>query len=89
MATRARRISDTMFMAAARALADMSPTKKDPEANLLPPVTQLREVATAVAIAVAKQAQAEGLTDVPADRIEETVRNRMWSPRYLPYKRTG
>ena len=34
VATRARRISDTMFMAAARALADMSPAKKDPEANL-------------------------------------------------------
>jgi malate dehydrogenase (oxaloacetate-decarboxylating) len=89
VATRARRISDTMFMAAARALADMSPTKKDPEANLLPPVTQLREVATAVAIAVAKQAQAEGLTDVPPERIEEVVRNRMWSPKYLPYRRAA
>jgi malate dehydrogenase (oxaloacetate-decarboxylating) len=89
VATRARRISHAMFMAAARALAEMSPAKKDPNANLLPPVTALREVATAVAIAVAKQAQAEGLTDVPAPRIEDTVRDRMWSPRYLPYKRAG
>ena len=89
MATRAKRISDTMFMAAARALADMSPAKKDPSANLLPPVTALREVATAVAIAVAKQAQTEGLTNVPVVRIEETVRDRMWSPQYLPYKRAA
>jgi malate dehydrogenase (oxaloacetate-decarboxylating) len=87
VATQARRISDTMFMAAARALADMSPAKNDPDANLLPPVTALREVATAVAIAVAKEAQAEGLTDVPAERIEEVVRERMWSPRYMRYER--
>ncbi len=90
VATRARRISDTMFMAAAKALADMSPAKKDPNANLLPPVIALRDVATAVAIAVAKQAQAEGLTEVVAgDRIGQTVRDTMWLPRYLPYRRAA
>jgi malate dehydrogenase (oxaloacetate-decarboxylating) len=90
VATRARRISDTMFMAAAKALAEMSPAKKDPNANLLPPVTALREVATAVAIAVAKQAHAEGLTKgVAGERIEQTIRQTMWLPHYLPYRRAG
>ena len=89
VATRARRISDAMFMAAARALADMSPARSDPDANLLPPVTALRDVAIAVAIAVARQAHAEGLTrDVAADKVEQAVHDAMWTPRYLPYRRS-
>ena len=62
IATQARRITDTMFMAAAKALAELSPAKTDANANLLPPVTALREVAIAVAIAVGQQALSEGLT---------------------------
>jgi malate dehydrogenase (oxaloacetate-decarboxylating) len=89
VATRARRISDAMFMAAARALADMSPARSDPNEHLLPPVTALRDVAIAVAIAVAKQAHAEGLTrGIAADGIEQTVLQKMWAPRYLPYRRS-
>jgi malate dehydrogenase (oxaloacetate-decarboxylating) len=86
IATRARRISDTMFMAAARALAELSPARRDPEANLLPRVTALRDVAIAVAIAVGKQACAEGLTSgVTPDTVAEAVTAEMWAPRYLTY----
>ena len=49
IAVRARRITDTMFMAAAKALAAMSPARNDTGSNLLPPVTALREVSIAVA----------------------------------------
>ncbi len=90
VATHARRITDTMFMAAAKALAALSPACKDPPPILLPPVTALREVATQIAIAVGKQAHAEGLTSgVTADNIEATIHARMWAPRYRPYKRAG
>jgi malate dehydrogenase (oxaloacetate-decarboxylating) len=90
MATRARRITGAMFMAAAKALAAMSPAKTDPAANLLPPVTKLREVATAIAIAVGQRAHAEGLTEgISADQIEDAVRTKMWTPQYLPYRRAG
>jgi malate dehydrogenase (oxaloacetate-decarboxylating) len=90
IATHASRITDGMFMAAAKALAGMSPARDDPEANLLPRVTALREVATAVAIAVGKQAYAEGLTSgIAASGIEDAVRAKMWTPRYLPYRREG
>jgi malate dehydrogenase (oxaloacetate-decarboxylating) len=89
VATQTRRITDTMFMAAAKALAALSPAKRDSHANLLPPVTALREVAVSVAIAVGKQAQAEGLTDVPAGEIEAAVDAKMWTPRYRPYRRAG
>jgi malate dehydrogenase (oxaloacetate-decarboxylating) len=86
IATQARRISDTMFMAAARALAELSPAKRDPDANLLPSVTALREVAIKVAIAVGKQACAEGLTEgVTADGVEAAVRTKMWTPHYAAY----
>ena len=90
IATHATVITDTMFMAAAKALAELSPARADPDANLLPRVTQLREVAIAVAIAVGKQAHAEGLTSgVDAGSIEDAVRAKMWMPRYLPYRRAG
>lgn len=90
VATRARRITGAMFMAAAKALAAMSPAKTDLAANLLPPVTKLREVAIAIAIAVGQQAHAEGLTEgISADRIEDAVRAKMWTPQYLPYRRAG
>ncbi len=90
IATHATAITDKMFMAAAKALADLSPARSNPEANLLPRVTQLREVAVAVAIAVGKQAYAEGLTSsVGADDIEDAVRAKMWTPSYVPYRRAG
>jgi len=89
VATQARRVTDTMFMAAAKALAAMSPANADPHANLLPPVTALREVAAAVAIAVGKQAASEGQTQIAAGDVEAAVRAKMWTPRYRPYKRDG
>ena len=73
-------------MAAARALAELSPARRNPDANLLPSVTALREVAIAVAIAVGKQACAEGLSSgVTADGVEAAVHARMWTPRYPSY----
>jgi malate dehydrogenase (oxaloacetate-decarboxylating) len=87
IAVRARRVTDTMLMAAAKALAAMSPARTDPNANLLPPVTALREVAIAVARAVAHQARRDGLTDAAEDAIEPLIRAKMWEPKYLRYRR--
>src|SRR6478735_2376151 len=88
IAVRARRLTDTMFMAAAKALAAMSPARNDPGGNLLPPVTALPEVSLAVARATALQARKEGLTDLAEDKIEAAIHAKMWSPMYLPYQRT-
>ncbi len=88
LAVLARRISDGMFMAAARALAEASPARLDPTANLLPPVSELREVSYRVAVAVAAQAQAEGLAQMTTrDEIETRIRLKMWSPVYRRYRR--
>jgi malate dehydrogenase (oxaloacetate-decarboxylating) len=84
----ANRVSDGMFMAAAKALANSSPARDNPKHNLLPPVSALREVAATVAFAVAIQAHKEGLvTDVPVDQIGPRIRSRIWTPRYVPYRR--
>ncbi len=88
IAVRARRLTDTMFMAAAKALAAMSPARNDTDANLLPAVTELRDVSIAVARATALQARKEGLTDIAEDKIEAAIHAKMWSPKYLPYRRT-
>ena len=87
IATRARRVTDGMFMAAARALAEMSPARLDPDAPLLPPTSALRDVALQVALAVARQAQRDGVAGVDGPVSEMMVRERMWRPEYQPYVR--
>ena len=90
LAVGARRVSDGMFMAAAKALAAASPARDNPKHNLLPPVTGLRDVAVTVALAVALQAHKEGLTtDVSTDQIEPRIRAKVWTPAYVPYRRAA
>ena len=88
IATDARRISDGMFLAAARAVAEMSPAKRDPYAHLLPPLVEIRTLTFHVALAVAKQAQIEGLAEpAPEDAIVAAVKAKMWNPVYPNYRR--
>jgi malate dehydrogenase (oxaloacetate-decarboxylating) len=78
-----------MFMAAATALANSSPARDNPRHNLLPPVSALRGVAAQVALAVAIQARKEGIiTNIPIDEIDARIRAKVWTPRYVPYRRT-
>ena len=78
---RADRVSDGMLAAAAQALAGLSDVGFA-GAPILPPVTSLRAVSAAVAAAVARAAQAEGLAGVPLDDPEEQARQAMWVPAY-------
>jgi malate dehydrogenase (oxaloacetate-decarboxylating) len=88
IAVEARAISDGMFLAAARTVADLSPAKSDPRANLLPPLAELRHVSQRVAIAVAKQAVSEGLADLGGDEdVASRIRTKTWEPAYAPYRR--
>jgi malate dehydrogenase (oxaloacetate-decarboxylating) len=88
LAVNARRITDGMFMAAGRALAALSPARLDPHARLLPPVDQLREVAIAVALDVARQAQADGVAAVMDEAsLRERILAQVWQPVYCRYRR--
>jgi malate dehydrogenase (oxaloacetate-decarboxylating) len=90
IAVRARRISDGMFLAAANAIAAQSPAKRDPTANLLPPLLEIRKLSFAVAFAVARQAQLEGCADaLSEDATAATIRAKMWEPVYAPYRRVA
>jgi malate dehydrogenase (oxaloacetate-decarboxylating) len=84
----ARRISDRMFLAAARTVAEFSPARHNPAANLLPRLVEIRELSFHVALAVAKEAQAEGLADcLSDDALADAVRAKMWEPVYARYRR--
>lgn len=88
LAVKARRVSDGMFAAAAKALAGISPALRDPEACLLPPVSELRSVAVTIAGAVAKQARSEGLCNPFKDEaLPGLIAAKMWEPVYRPYRR--
>ena len=90
IAVRARRISDGMFLAAANAIAAQSPAKRDPTANLLPPLFEIRKLSFAVAFAVARQAQQEGCADALSEEATAaTIRAKMWEPVYAPYRRVA
>jgi malate dehydrogenase (oxaloacetate-decarboxylating) len=88
IAVQACAISDGMFLAAARTIATLSPARVDREANLLPPLVDLRKISFQVAIAVAAQAIAEGhAASLTQDEIAAAVSRKMWEPVYAPYRR--
>ncbi len=60
IASGARRVTDGMFLAAAHALTEYQPVSGD-ASGLLPPLEEITSVSRRVALAVALQAQAEGL----------------------------
>ena len=83
VASGARRVTEPMMLAAARALAANSPALKDPSASLLPPLTQLRKVAVSIAIAVGVEAQKNGVAPkLSDDELRERVLKTQWTPAY-------
>jgi malate dehydrogenase (oxaloacetate-decarboxylating) len=87
LSVNARRVTDTMFMAAAKCLADLSPARSNKSGRLLPPVSQLRSVSSAVASSVALQAIKDGVAD-PLEQqvVESRIQAIVWEPVYLPYR---
>jgi malate dehydrogenase (oxaloacetate-decarboxylating) len=86
IAARARRVTDGMLLAAARAVADLVDIST-PGAPLLPPVADLRETSVAVAAAVARAAEAEGVAAARLDAdLAAELRALMWEPRYRPVR---
>ncbi|MGB6132011.1 MAG: NAD-dependent malic enzyme [Acidobacteriaceae bacterium] len=87
VSARARRVSDTMIMTAAQALAKLSPVEQNRNGNLLPPMAKSREISRVIAMAVAKQAIAEGLSDLKDKDVEAAVAANVWDPVYVRYER--
>jgi malate dehydrogenase (oxaloacetate-decarboxylating) len=88
LVSRARRVTNGMIMAAAKALAALSPALADKAAPLLPPIADARLVSLAVAESVGHQAIADQVADPAiAANLNEQLRAYMWEPVYQPYER--
>jgi malate dehydrogenase (oxaloacetate-decarboxylating)(NADP+) len=86
VASGARRVTEGMFLAAARALADMADETLLAAGALFPPIERIREVSLRVAVAVARVAIAEGLAtrELPED-LEGHLRSAMYQPVHPEY----
>jgi malate dehydrogenase (oxaloacetate-decarboxylating) len=89
ISSRAKHVSDAMIKAAAKALAELSPTRKEKEASLLPPLETVRSVSKHVAQAVAAQAIKDGLAQVNEAEFEKELAANVWDPEYRPYELAG
>jgi malate dehydrogenase (oxaloacetate-decarboxylating) len=87
VASKARRVTDAMFMTAAKVLAGLSPVEKDRKASLLPPLADSRKLGRVIAVAVAREAIAEGLSDLKESEVEAAVDANVWHPVYRRYER--
>ena len=77
------RVTDAMMRAAARALGDASPALADEHAPLLPAWSQVRDVADGIALAVARQAVADGVAPTADDdELRAAIRRTRWAPGY-------
>jgi malate dehydrogenase (oxaloacetate-decarboxylating) len=83
-------VTDKMFLIAAIALAELSPALTDPTNNLLPPLSEIRNISKHIAIKIAKEAISTGVSRItPAndDELVKLIEKNMWKPVYIPYKR--
>jgi malate dehydrogenase (oxaloacetate-decarboxylating) len=80
VASQARRVTDGMMRAAARALAEHA---DNPAGGLLPPLHELRRVAVEIAMAVGLEAQQAGVAPLTtSESLRETMTAMQWSPQY-------
>jgi malate dehydrogenase (oxaloacetate-decarboxylating) len=88
LVSRARRVTDAMIMAAAKALALLSPAREDKNGRLLPRIAESRMVSLVVAEAVGMQAIADGVAAIADEAtLTEHLRAYVWEPVYVPYER--
>jgi malate dehydrogenase (oxaloacetate-decarboxylating) len=88
-ATQARRVTNEMFIAAARALSECSPARKASTAPLYPMVEDVREVSRRVALAVGLAAQQAGVAEQTShEELERRITAQMWTPHcpHIRYK---
>ncbi|CCG87732.1 NAD-dependent malic enzyme [Erwinia piriflorinigrans] len=90
IASGASRVTDSMLMAASRALADCSPLVNDGEGPVLPEVKDIQGVSKVIAMAVGKAAQLAGVAVVSSeDVLSKAIADNFWLPQYRNYRRTS
>lgn len=82
----AKFVTDEMFMAAAKTLAQLVTDDELAEGRVYPALTRIREVSAAIATAVSEVAYAQGLATVPKpDDLQTFIRSQMYQPVYRNY----
>jgi malic enzyme len=85
--SRARHISDGMFLEAAKVLAANVTAEDLAECAVYPHISRIRDCSQAVACAVIRRAVTEGHADASVlTNLDESVRRAMWFPEYLPIR---
>ncbi|WP_282103617.1 NAD-dependent malic enzyme [Halomonas getboli] len=88
VAAGAKRITDTMLMAASRALADAAPVAKTGEGAVLPALADIRELSRAIAFEVGAEAQREGVALKSDEKtLRDAIERNFWTPEYRAYRR--
>jgi malate dehydrogenase (oxaloacetate-decarboxylating)(NADP+) len=86
VATRARHVSDEMFMAAGKTLARELRAEDLAQGRIYPPLSRIRSVSAAIATAVAEVAYQQGLAAEPAPHdLRAYVESLMYQPVYKAY----
>lgn len=86
VASKARRVTNTMIKAAAQELVRHSPTQRDKNASLLPPLSAARKLARLVAQAVGRQAIQDGQAQVAdEDDLDRELQANIWEPLYIEW----
>jgi malate dehydrogenase (oxaloacetate-decarboxylating)(NADP+) len=84
IASGSKLVTDEMFLSAARTLANLVTETDLAQGRIYPPLSQIRNVSLAIAVAVARVAQQRGLaeTELPDDFLG-TIRAMMYRPEYV------
>ena len=83
LACQASTISDEMFLASARALADMVSDESLETATLYPPLTDIREASLTIATALAEKAYEQGLAQAPKpENLRDSIASQMYDATY-------
>jgi malate dehydrogenase (oxaloacetate-decarboxylating)(NADP+) len=86
VASGAQRVTDEMFFAAARALADQVSEEDLAQGRIYPPIGSIRQVSAMIAVAVAEVAYRRGLTTQPKpDNLLAHIEAQMYVPCYESY----
>ena len=84
----ARHVTEAMFLAAAKILADEVTESDLRWGSIYPPLKRIRDVSAKIALAVAETAFDQGLAAVPRpDDLPEFIRSRMYVPVYPIYQK--
>ncbi len=90
LASGAKRVTQSMLMISAEALAECSPLVTGKGDALLPALSDIRGVSRHIAVAVGLKAMEEGVaTRVDQQVLEKAVDKQFWEPQYREYRRTS